>query len=103
MEQFGSGGTRPLMTKHFVDNDECFRQYSKAVTFGKHSPTTTEGNAMNSSMLAAVVLLAGSVSFAAAQESYPAPGTLVDIGGRRLHLYCTGVGSPTVILESGAS
>jgi pimeloyl-ACP methyl ester carboxylesterase/uncharacterized RDD family membrane protein YckC len=31
------------------------------------------------------------------------PGRLVDIGGRRLHLYCTGAGSPTVILESGAS
>jgi pimeloyl-ACP methyl ester carboxylesterase len=58
---------------------------------------------MNRSMLAAVVLLASSVSFAATPESYPAPGKLVDIGGRRLHLYCTGAGSPTVILESGAS
>jgi pimeloyl-ACP methyl ester carboxylesterase len=32
---------------------------------------------------------------------YPAPGQLVDIGGYRLHLYCTGEGSPTVILEAG--
>ena len=31
----------------------------------------------------------------------PAPGQLVDIGGRRLHLHCAGSGSPTVILESG--
>lgn len=30
-----------------------------------------------------------------------APGRLVDIGGRRLHLVCAGAGSPTVILESG--
>ena len=30
------------------------------------------------------------------------PGKLVDVGGRKLHLYCTGKGSPTVILESGA-
>jgi pimeloyl-ACP methyl ester carboxylesterase len=29
------------------------------------------------------------------------PGTLVDIGGQRLHLNCTGTGSPTVLLESG--
>ena len=42
-------------------------------------------------------------SVAVAQERYPPPGKLVDIGGRRLHLYCTGAGSPTVILEAGAS
>jgi pimeloyl-ACP methyl ester carboxylesterase len=33
----------------------------------------------------------------------PAPGRLIDIGGRRLHLLCSGEGSPTVILEAGAS
>jgi len=33
----------------------------------------------------------------------PAPGTLVDVGGRRLHLVCSGQGSPTVVLEAGAS
>ena len=30
------------------------------------------------------------------------PGKLIDIGGRRLHLYSTGEGEPTVVLESGA-
>ena len=30
------------------------------------------------------------------------PGTLVDVGGRKLHLYCTGKGGPSVILEAGA-
>jgi len=39
----------------------------------------------------------------AAQDTYPPPGKLIDIGGRRLHVNCTGAGSPTVILESGAS
>ncbi|MDX6257961.1 MAG: hypothetical protein QOJ11_4295 [Frankiales bacterium] len=29
------------------------------------------------------------------------PGTLYDVGGHRLHLNCTGSGSPTVVLESG--
>ena len=33
----------------------------------------------------------------------PAPGKLVDIGGRRLHLHCTGSGSPAVIVENGSS
>lgn len=32
---------------------------------------------------------------------YPAPGRLVDVGGRRLQLDCRGAGSPTVVLESG--
>jgi pimeloyl-ACP methyl ester carboxylesterase len=35
------------------------------------------------------------------ETRYKSPGRLVDIGGRRLHLYCTGQGSPTVILEAG--
>ena len=34
----------------------------------------------------------------AAQSSYPPLGSLVDVGGYRLHLYCTGSGSPTVII-----
>src|SRR5436309_10525096 len=29
------------------------------------------------------------------------PGQLVDVGGRRLYLHCTGSGSPTVVLVSG--
>jgi hypothetical protein len=31
------------------------------------------------------------------------PGRLVDIGGRKIHMICKGSGSPTVILEAGAS
>ncbi len=34
-------------------------------------------------------------------KAYPMPGQLVDVGGYRLHLHCTGSGSPTVILEPG--
>jgi pimeloyl-ACP methyl ester carboxylesterase len=33
----------------------------------------------------------------------PAPGRLVDIGGRRLHINCTGTGMPAVVIEAGAS
>jgi pimeloyl-ACP methyl ester carboxylesterase len=32
---------------------------------------------------------------------FPEPGRLVDVGGFRLKLNCTGAGSPTVVLESG--
>ena len=34
-------------------------------------------------------------------RAYPPPGQLVDVGGHRLHLHCTGTGSPTVVLEPG--
>ncbi|MFL6295900.1 MAG: alpha/beta fold hydrolase, partial [Actinomycetes bacterium] len=29
------------------------------------------------------------------------PGQLIDVGGHRLHLSCTGSGTPTVVLEPG--
>ncbi|MBN2387904.1 MAG: alpha/beta hydrolase [Anaerolineales bacterium] len=34
-------------------------------------------------------------------RQYPAPGQLVDIGGTRLHIHCTGEGSPTVVIDAG--
>jgi len=34
-------------------------------------------------------------------KAYPMPGRLIDVGGHRLHLHCTGSGSPTVVLEPG--
>jgi pimeloyl-ACP methyl ester carboxylesterase len=38
---------------------------------------------------------------AADANAYPMPGQLIDVGGHRLHLSCTGSGSPTVVLEPG--
>jgi pimeloyl-ACP methyl ester carboxylesterase len=38
---------------------------------------------------------------AADAKAYPMPGQLIDVGGHRLHLYCTGSGAPTVVLEPG--
>jgi pimeloyl-ACP methyl ester carboxylesterase len=35
-------------------------------------------------------------------RTYTMPGQLVDVGDHRLHVHCTGTGSPTVVLESGA-
>ncbi len=34
-------------------------------------------------------------------RAYPPPGRLVDIGGRKLHLNCSGDGGPTVVLVAG--
>jgi pimeloyl-ACP methyl ester carboxylesterase len=33
--------------------------------------------------------------------TYPPPGQLIDVGGHRLHISCTGSGNPTVVLEPG--
>jgi len=35
------------------------------------------------------------------QRKFPAKGQLVDLGGYRIHLLCTGQGSPTVLLDAG--
>jgi pimeloyl-ACP methyl ester carboxylesterase len=52
-----------------------------------------------------VLLVAGAVyerlSEAADARAYPPPGKMVDVGGYRLHLNCTGSGSPTVVIDAG--
>ena len=35
------------------------------------------------------------------RAAYPMPGRLIDVGGHKLHINCTGTGSPTVVLEPG--
>ncbi|PZV01113.1 MAG: alpha/beta hydrolase, partial [Leptolyngbya sp.] len=58
----------------------------------------------------AVVFLLGLIMLGAAYESvaeatdaraYPPPGQMVDVGGYHLHINCTGVGSPTVVIDAG--
>ncbi len=55
--------------------------------------------------LIALVLLAGflyqNISEARERRFHPMPGQLVDIGGYKMHIDCTGQGSPTVILDAG--
>jgi len=57
--------------------------------------------------LLAILMIVGaiyqSVASASDLKKYPPPGQLYDVGEYRLHLYCTGEGSPTVILEAGAA
>jgi hypothetical protein len=42
-----------------------------------------------------------SVALTRDEGRYPMPGASYDVGGHRLHLNCTGTGSPTVVLENG--
>jgi pimeloyl-ACP methyl ester carboxylesterase len=52
------------------------------------------------------VIAAGSTIFNAAalryyRAIYPAPGKMYSVNGHDMHIYCTGEGSPTIVLESG--
>jgi pimeloyl-ACP methyl ester carboxylesterase len=56
-------------------------------------------------ILVALLLLAGlglayqSIATALDLRRFPPPGQMVDVGGYKLHIYCVGEGSPTVILD----
>ncbi len=41
------------------------------------------------------------ITEAADARAYPPPGQMVDVGGYRLHINCTGAGSPTVVIDAG--
>ena len=56
--------------------------------------------------LVCLALLASATLAAQSIDIGPAPGRLIDVGGRKLHFNCTGPAErtgPTVILEAGAS
>jgi pimeloyl-ACP methyl ester carboxylesterase len=54
-----------------------------------------------SALLLVIATVAASVS-AQSDSAPPPPGKLVDLGGYKLHLNCTGSGSPTVVLSAGS-
>jgi pimeloyl-ACP methyl ester carboxylesterase len=58
-------------------------------------------------IIVGVLLVAGvvyqTISTALDARRFPPPGQLVDVGGYQMHIYCTGEGSPTVILEALSS
>ena len=53
--------------------------------------------------IAAALLLASMAAAVQAADAFPPPGKLIDVGGHKIHLYCTGKGSPTVVLIAGAA
>lgn len=50
-----------------------------------------------------LMLCAGAIfqAVASSHTLHHPPGALIDIGGRRMHLYCIGQGSRTVVLDAG--
>jgi len=52
-------------------------------------------------ILVLVTLTAGAIAKSNLAKQHPAPGQLVDVGGYKMHINCTGQGSPTVILDAG--
>jgi pimeloyl-ACP methyl ester carboxylesterase len=57
--------------------------------------------------VATFIMLAGvtyqSVATALERRQFPYPGRLIDVGDHQLHVYCTGTGAPTVVLEAPAA
>src|SRR5438270_2138303 len=52
--------------------------------------------------VATILAMIGSAAFGApGDEIYARPGQIVEADGARLNLYCTGSGSPTVLLDAG--
>src|ERR1700722_6498138 len=61
-------------------------------------------------VLGAVIAVAAGVAACAAFNAgtspyffwrHPAPGQIYNVGGYKMHLYCTGAGSPAVVLDAG--
>lgn len=52
--------------------------------------------------LAGATLAQGDPAWADVLAKYPPIGQMVDVGGYKLHLYCQGSVSPTVVLEAGS-
>jgi len=51
--------------------------------------------------LAAAGFLYENISEARDRRFNQMPGKLIDVGGRKMHIHCTGEGSPVVVLDSG--
>jgi pimeloyl-ACP methyl ester carboxylesterase len=61
-------------------------------------------------VLSIVVLVAATLALSSATNAivmqifwatHPAPGSFYQVNGHKMHLYCTGSGSPTIVLEAG--
>jgi len=77
---------------------------------GKASPSKSKGLGCLTWLSRIMLLIIGlslvgyiyePLAEAADAKAYPPPGQMVDVGGYRLHINCTGEGSPTVVIESG--
>ncbi|KRE89578.1 hypothetical protein ASG87_04430 [Frateuria sp. Soil773] len=54
-------------------------------------------------MLAAAGALYNALALRRLRQAHPPPGRIHAVDGHAMHLYCTGAGAPTVVLESGGA
>lgn len=61
--------------------------------------------AVVAALIGVLALLATNQSIALSRlrEQYPAPGKLIEVGGRLMHINCLGSGAPTVVIDAGNS
>jgi pimeloyl-ACP methyl ester carboxylesterase len=52
--------------------------------------------------MTSAMLVAGAAAKARLRSQHPPIGQMVDVGGYRMHIACSGSGGPTVLLEAGA-
>jgi pimeloyl-ACP methyl ester carboxylesterase len=69
--------------------------------FHVSSRRTIQGIAALFLMTIAIGGLFQTVSLFRERSAFPIPGRLVDVGGYKMHIYCTGHGLPTIVLDSG--
>ncbi|MBZ0296633.1 MAG: alpha/beta hydrolase, partial [Anaerolineae bacterium] len=105
------------MSSHLISTSKVDPVQDSAVqTSGDHTAVAKESQSSPNKrrrfrwLIRVVVLVVGlilagtiyeSVSEAADIQAYPPLGQMVDVGGYRLHINCTGAGSPTVVIEAG--
>jgi len=77
---------------------------------GKASPSKSKGRGCLTWLGRIMLLIIGlslvgymyePMAEAADAKAYPPPGQMVDVGGYRLHINCTGTSSPTVVIAAG--
>ncbi len=58
--------------------------------------------AIGAAALAVIGSIVNAIATVRDRRRFPAPGSLIDVDGHRLHLHCLGDGRPAVIFECGA-
>jgi pimeloyl-ACP methyl ester carboxylesterase len=73
----------------------------KGVVIIKHHIGRITRLALPAAVVFLIPALLNTITNAVLRARYPMPGAFYLINSRRMHLYCTGLGSPTVVLDAG--
>jgi pimeloyl-ACP methyl ester carboxylesterase len=83
------------------DNTEGHAEKRREALKFKSLPDVAMHLRLRSCLLIVFLFAAQLCTPAQSTTSFPPPGRLVDIGGRKLHLDCSGKGTPTIVLVAG--